>query len=152
MAVAMMIFTVKMRNDYLTGGLGNDRLYGRYRDIIYGNEGIDRLYGDVGMDKLYGGDGNDYLFGQDGDDILHGDGADRIVGDSGNDTIYGGDDKTKFTLAQAMTPPTVKAMIGLLDAGNDFWRCQDYSYGNDDTDTLHGGIGNDFTVGSAMTA
>jgi Ca2+-binding RTX toxin-like protein len=49
----------------LSGGAGNDKLYG--------NEGDDVLYGDSGNDSLFGGSGNDRLYGGTGQDVLWGD-------------------------------------------------------------------------------
>ncbi len=69
--------------DTLSGGAGNDHLYG------YG--GNDILNGGIGNDFLIGHTGNDTLNGDDGSDQLYGgDGVDTINGGEGNDTIFGG--------------------------------------------------------------
>ena len=68
-------------DDTLSGGRGNDRLMGGYEDdILRGEAGNDKLYGEFGDDKLYGGTGNDLIDG--------GQGADYMSGGAGNDTYY----------------------------------------------------------------
>ena len=68
-------------DDTLSGGRGNDRLMGGYEDdILRGEDGNDKLYGEFGDDKLYGGAGNDLIDG--------GQGADYMSGGVGNDTYY----------------------------------------------------------------
>ena len=87
--------------DYLRGGNGADRLYGRGNmDDLRGGRGDDRLYGDEDDDVLYGEDGNDWLYGGVDDDQLSGgngndelygnDGVDQLEGGAGNDTLDGG--------------------------------------------------------------
>lgn len=82
---------------YLTGGAGNDRLYGLngYQNVIQGLGGNDFIDGGNLADFIYGGAGNDILFGNGGDDTLYG-GADQdnFGADEGNDKQYGeaGDD------------------------------------------------------------
>ncbi len=64
---------------YMTGGAGNDTIYGI---------GID-AYRDVGV-AVNGGRGNDTIHGGDGDDHISGGlGNDTIYGGNGNDTVYG---------------------------------------------------------------
>ncbi|HEN8802199.1 TPA: type I secretion C-terminal target domain-containing protein [Pseudomonas putida] len=69
--------------DFLSGGNGND--------ILFGQGGDDTLDGGKGNDILLGGSGNDTLIGGQGNDILiGGSGADTFVwkaGDFGNDVI-----------------------------------------------------------------
>lgn len=49
-------------NDYLEGGVGNDRLHGRSgNDKLLGGTGNDVLVGDKGSDQLMGGSGTDYF-------------------------------------------------------------------------------------------
>jgi serralysin len=57
--------------DRITGGVGND--------VLYGQGGGDRLKGNTGNDSLFGGAGRDYLEGGLGRDIL--------TGGSGQDTF-----------------------------------------------------------------
>ncbi|WP_447737624.1 retention module-containing protein [Pseudomonas laurentiana] len=70
-------------SDFLSGGNGND--------ILFGQGGIDTLDGGKGNDILLGGTGNDNLIGGQGNDILiGGSGGDTFVwkaGDTGNDVI-----------------------------------------------------------------
>jgi hypothetical protein len=55
----------------LSGGLGNDVLYGANgRDRLLGGDGDDELYGRNNKDYLDGGDGNDWLYGGNGVDSL----------------------------------------------------------------------------------
>ena len=63
-------------DDIISGGAGNDWLYG------WG--GDDTLNGDADNDMLFGQDGNDTMDGGSGDDIL--------VGAADDDTITGGND------------------------------------------------------------
>ena len=61
----------------ITGGGGNDRLYGQTQDdTINGGTGNDSLYGQQNNDILNAGTGRDFLFGGTGDDTLTGGGAD----------------------------------------------------------------------------
>jgi hypothetical protein len=99
--------------EYLSGGLGNDKIAGRSgRDFIYGNEGEDILEGGASDDYLNGNQGNDFVYGGSkdvlapgnsvisGNDELHGgkdddyldgqDGDDTLWGELGNDLLYGG--------------------------------------------------------------
>lgn len=89
-------------NDYISGGSGNDVMYGDYRpaenlildgaDTMYGGAGNDTMYGGGGGDKIYGGIGNDYLDGGSGNDVLFGDaGNDDLWGGAGADSLSGGD-------------------------------------------------------------
>ncbi len=100
--------------DYLTGGNGDDRLYGGSDiDDLRGGRGGDRLYGENDDDFLYGEDGNDWLYGGYDDDLLYGgNGEDELYGEAGADRLEGG-------------------------AGND------YLDGGTGADTLIGGAGND---------
>ena len=67
-------------NDTLSGGTGNDALYGA--------GGADKLLGDDGNDRLYGGAGNDSLAG--------GKGKDALDGGAGNDKLAGGADTNTY--------------------------------------------------------
>lgn len=119
-------------NDTVTGGKGNDQIFGRDGDdSIRGGGGNDTLFGEKGNDTLKGGDGNDTLYGSEGDDKLDGeDGNDHIFSDAGNDTSSGGDGND-----------TVRGNIGddslLGGAGND------QIFGEDGHDSLEGEAGND---------
>ena len=93
-----------------------------YRDVLVGDDGVNRLDGDMGDDELKGGIGNDQLVGNLGDDWLYGgDGDDELRGSEGNDRLFGevGDDD----------------LYG--DEGDDELQ------GGDDDDQLFGGIGDD---------
>jgi Ca2+-binding RTX toxin-like protein len=71
--------------DSLSGGLGDDTIYGQDDD-----------------DTLAGGAGNDVLDGGNDDDLMTGDaGNDRFIGGQGNDTMTGGADMDNFVGANA---------------------------------------------------
>jgi Ca2+-binding RTX toxin-like protein len=114
-------------NDSLSGGAGNDRLYGR--------EGDDTLSGGVGDDELYGDDGNDSISGGHGADRLEGGfGDDDLVGGTGDDAIVGGDGHDDLE----------------GDAGHDqLWgqNGNDRLEGGTENDLLYGGIGEDALIG-----
>ena len=79
--------------DQITGGLGNDILYGDAGDQDdtsppFGNGILDGAFG--GKDRISGGDGDDSIQG-DGQRMINGavGGADKLFGDAGNDYIFG---------------------------------------------------------------
>ena len=80
-------------NDFITGSIANDLLYGDGgNDTLRGNAGNDTLYGDAGNDTLEGNAGNDLLYGDAGNDTLEGNaGNDTLVGGTGNDRLEGGE-------------------------------------------------------------
>ena len=75
------------RSIRLSGGNGNDRLFGGPGELILsGGRGNDQLFGDEGDDALVGGPGNDRLRGSDGNDVLlGGPGRDVTDGQDGRD-------------------------------------------------------------------
>jgi Ca2+-binding RTX toxin-like protein len=139
-------------SDSLSGGAGNDTLYG------YG--GDDRLDSYEGSDVLDGGTGNDTLNSSGGDDLLDGgDGSDVLDGGSGNDTLDGGvgndmlrgaggndvylfgrgsgQDTILESNATTGNVDTVRFADGVSPANVSYWRDQDHLYfkinGTDDT-------------------
>lgn len=94
--------------DTLTGGDGNDLLFGQTgRDVLRGGAGDDLLFGGPDADVLQGGGGDDQLFGgagreagwltplapydpQQGDALDGGGGNDLLVGAAGSDHLDGG--------------------------------------------------------------
>ena len=69
----------------LNGNDGNDRLFGRTVDSLFGQNGDDRLEGGL---FLRGGAGNDTLLGLDGNDSMFGDeGFDNLDGGAGFDEL-----------------------------------------------------------------
>ncbi|MEM7671605.1 MAG: fasciclin domain-containing protein, partial [Pseudomonadota bacterium] len=70
------------KDDFLQGGGGNDKAFGRSgADILEGGNGNDLLAGGRGEDILDGGAGNDRLRGGTGDDLLKaGAGSDVLTG------------------------------------------------------------------------
>lgn len=88
----MKVFTGTNGNDNVSGGSGEDYLYGYVgNDTLKGGGGIDILRGSVGNDYLDGGAGADMLDGNDDNDRLYGrDGDDMLRGGAGTDTLDGG--------------------------------------------------------------
>jgi Ca2+-binding RTX toxin-like protein len=126
---APLLVDVITNVEYVTGGAGNDFLFGNSLansiaggagiDLIVGGAGNDRLSGDAGDDSLIAGDGNDVCFG--------GVGNDAVNGGTGNDILYG-------------------------DAGNDFMSGgigNDGLYGGAGNDTLYGDLGADILNGGS---
>jgi Ca2+-binding RTX toxin-like protein len=87
----------------LTGGSGNDLLFGQAgNDVLLGKGGDDLLFGGAGDDTLTGGTGNDSVFGQAGNDRMiwnPGEGSDLNEGGTGYDTVEvnGGSASENFT-------------------------------------------------------
>ncbi|HEY9778808.1 MAG TPA: calcium-binding protein [Leptolyngbyaceae cyanobacterium] len=135
-----------MGDDMLTGGAGDDDLYGQNgRDMLDGGDGIDLLQGGNGNDTLNGGKGDDVLYGQNANDspdpnvedndILNGgDGNDYLSGQSGNDTLNGGNGDD-----------TAEGGFGndIINGDNGV----DLLYGDDGADTIDGGSGKDTIFG-----
>ena len=94
-------------DDQLTGGAGNDQLYGDDNSVSFpdlqpspNEDGNDRLSGGRGNDQLSGYGGNDLLAGGAGVDVInalelanqgHPAGRDTVKGGGGNDTIRAND-------------------------------------------------------------
>lgn len=149
-------------NDTISGGGGDDTIYGDKvksndvatgNDILYGNDGNDTIYGHDGTDTLYGGNDNDRLYGGNDADTLHGGaGLDLLYGDAGNDTLngdagddilYGGDGDDVLNGGDG-----VDMLYG--DAGDDTLHGNaenDTLYGDEGTDILYGDAGNDRLYG-----
>ena len=117
--------------DTITGGTGNDHIYGNVAGSQQGDaDGIDNINGGAGSDYINGNAGADIINGGTGSDrILGGNGGDSIVGGDGNDTVNGnlGDDSI---------------------AGN---ANDDYLRGGQGADTIDGGAGNDIIKGDLGT-
>jgi Ca2+-binding RTX toxin-like protein len=90
-------------NDELKGEAGNDRIDGGDgRDELDGGTGDDRLFGGNDRDELDGGRGDDHLFGgNDGDDLDGGRGDDVLVGGLGKDELEGGTGSDWFVFTNA---------------------------------------------------
>jgi Ca2+-binding RTX toxin-like protein len=157
--------------DRLTGGLGDDQLYGDYRTLTSGSVQIDSVY--TGDDKIYGGGGRDTLLGQVGDDTLDGGAGDDIL-NGGTQTAGTGDIAAFNTLNVGVSVDLVTGVAfgqgtdTLLDiesvrgsnsadslAGNNLGNRLEGLDGNDQLfgrggdDTLYGGTGNDKLNGGA---
>ncbi len=159
-------------DDSLAGGLGNDNLYGDTgNDTASGDAGNDTLQGRFGDDLLDGGADADIVLGQQGNDtVLGGTGRDFVIGGQDHDSVNGGDDDDivlggsyKFdldftALASVLTnwtgtaayldrvnslqntayPYFLKSLAQITDNATVY---DDYS-----TDTVNGGIGQDFVL------
>ncbi len=126
----------------LTGGGGNDELYGTEGvDSFDGGTGNDQVFGYGATDRLIGGPGNDELHGGASDDVIYGD---RDKGraynsgengttdpDDGTDTLDGGDGGD--TMVGGGGPDA-------LDGGDG----NDTLWGGAGADTVTGGAGYDF--------
>jgi Ca2+-binding RTX toxin-like protein len=107
-------------------------------DSIYGYAGSDILSGLGGNDYLDGGFNNDVLDGGAGNDTLYGGaGYDYLVGGPGSDRLIGG------TLDDALLGGTGNDFLS-GGRGND--RLTGYGFGQNEFDTLTGGIGKDTFV------
>ena len=137
--------------DVLSGGTGNDALYGNGgNDTLAGGEGRDTLYGQGDNDDLFGGGGDDNLRGGGGDNWYEGgDGNDYIVADGYTDTVQGGTGNDYISVSSSMSA------IILGDAGDDYIVVSDYISastktvlsGGEGDDTIYGGAGNDIIYG-----
>ena len=103
------------RSVTLSGGLGNDSLYGYFNSKVFGYAELPSDITDIGdrvaSDYLVGGDGNDYIDG--------GFGVDSLEGGLGNDTIV------------------VNYTFNAPSAGNDWDKILEFGYEGDPT---NGGI------------
>lgn len=98
---------------FLTGGRGNDIIFGSeftvpgvygYANGLYGREGNDTITGAANRDVISGGTGDDTLFGAGGND--------ELIGDVGRDIIDGGAgvDEVQFQL-----PPGTTGTLRLVE-------------------------------------
>ncbi|MBB1499019.1 Hint domain-containing protein [Paracoccus sp. MC1862] len=130
-------------DDRISGGIGNDTIYGddiAGTDTLGGNDLIDA--GD-GEDSIVAGFGNDTVYAGAGNDtVIGGLGADTLYGNAGNDTIYGDDTAGADSLGGA---DNIFAGDGndsvIAGAGNDTVTGglgADTLYGNAGDDTIYG--------------
>jgi Ca2+-binding RTX toxin-like protein len=139
-------------NDELTGGPGDEELYGEGGgDTLSGGSGNDLLVGGSGADTLSGGNNNDQVIGgelitslNDADSDMS---ADTLSGGSGDDGLIGDDG--------SFLPLIIRTTFGGSDTirggtGNDLvWGGfgNDYLEGQGGNDTIQGGVGNDTILG-----
>ncbi len=83
---------------FLTGGNGNDNLFGSQADeTLTGGNGDDIARAGSGTDSVDGGNGDDWLDGGAGNDSLAGGrGSDTLIGGTGDDTLSGGQGGDRF--------------------------------------------------------
>jgi Ca2+-binding RTX toxin-like protein len=83
--------TISLRSYFLLFGASHLTTINVEEWWITGGSGNDTLYGNSGADVLSGGAGADEIFGYGGDDVLNGgDGADSISGGEGVNQAFGG--------------------------------------------------------------
>ena len=160
-------------NDTISGGAGDDFIFGdslkteaelHGRDVIDGGEGDDRIVGGGGSDVLYGGEGNDVLVGDSGfvpgfdeeallpavyhgsDEIYGGVGNDIVVGGGGGDFLYGGEgnDQIFGDAEDGKLHPALNGWDYIEGGAGD-----DVVSGGYGWDEIHGGTGNDYMFGDA---
>ncbi len=102
----------KGSDNRLYGGDGNDELYAKLRDRLFGEAGDDILDASQGKgsNRLYGGAGSDKLFAGTNDLLDGGDGTDTIFAGKGGNTLYGGGGADKFYLAAGSLPTSVNTI------------------------------------------
>jgi hypothetical protein len=90
----------------LRGGAGDDTLYGKIRDRLFGEADNDVLNAKVGQgnNQLFGGEGDDTLYAGSNDELNGGAGNDRLFAGKGNNTLTGGSAADLFWLALASLP------------------------------------------------
>jgi 3-phytase len=101
-------------NNILRGGDGNDKLYAKTNDQLFGDAGDDELNSDIGgsgiNNTLSGGDGNDKLYAN-RNDILSGDaGDDELFAGLGGNTLTGGKGRDVFRIAITSVPDTANTI------------------------------------------
>jgi Ca2+-binding RTX toxin-like protein len=125
------------RDDSLLGGAGNDTLSGYGgNDMLDGGEGNDILYGSTGNDVLVGGAGNDTLDGYDGNDTLDGGaGSDSLLGGAGDDVFLfgkgsGNDTLNNYYNTNGHGTDTIQFGDGITADSLDYLGDSNYSRGN----------------------
>ena len=144
--------------DTISGGAGNDTIYGRDDDdVIDAGTGNDLVYGGIDEDTVIGGDGDDVIYGDQGDDSLSGQaGSDTVYGGDGNDIVGGGISDGDDVVHGDAGDDTVLGGHGsdLLygGTGNDTMaagRGDDSVFGGDGNDSIQAGSGDDTVFGGA---
>jgi Ca2+-binding RTX toxin-like protein len=124
----------------LFGHGGDDVLIGgNARDTLVGADGNDLMRGGAGNDLLRGGEGDDVEEGDDGNDSFDqgatNDGADVLSGGEGTDTVR-------------YTGRSLALEVYLDDIANDGELWGEYDDVGSDIESVIGGFGDDFLVGS----
>ena len=140
-------------NDTLSGGDGNDYLYGYGgNDYISGGANNDVLVGDIGNDTLDGGTGYDAMYGGTGNDIYAVDSVyDAIIEElnQGIDTVYASESYTLGNNLEylVLTNSAYYGYGNSLDNAIYGNNISNYLYGDAGNDLLVAGDGNDTIVG-----
>ncbi len=131
--------------DSLSGGIGNDTLYGQDDDdTLSGGSGNDLIFGGIDEDSIIGGSGDD--------DLRGGEGADTINGGDGSDTVFGQQDNDVIDTSGGDNPLPDVDYPGIYGADTDPENDRDSVSGGlgddtittgDDADTITGDDGND---------
>lgn len=125
----------------LTGGSGDDRLYGdNDPNVIVGGGGNDQVWGNGGNDTISLGDGSVQGWGGDGNDtITSGDGTGTLDGGSGDDTLTAGNGGDRLTGDDGNDTLSSGAGSDSADGGNG----NDHVATGDGNDKITGGSGDD---------
>ncbi|HYD23824.1 MAG TPA: Ig-like domain-containing protein [Croceibacterium sp.] len=125
-------------DDTIDGLAGEDTIFGLAgADIINGGDGFDYLSGDADDDVIDGGNDDDFLLGGEGNDQTLGQaGSDSLLGEAGNDQLTGGAGNDSLDGGDG---------DDALDAGEG----DDFLSDVGGTNSLVGGLGNDFIVAAS---
>lgn len=125
-------------DDYITGGAGNDSIFGRY--------GSDTIHGGTGGDYINSGNASDTVYGETGDDTIH--------GGAGGDYLDGGDglDYVDYTASNAGVNLDLDAntVTGGHATGDTLWGMDGF-YGSAYDDTVVGYDTHSTTPGDSWT-
>jgi Ca2+-binding RTX toxin-like protein len=143
-------------NDTITGGAGGETIYGGGGiDTLSGGGATDYIYGEAGNDILNGGSGSDLLEGGEGDDYMDGGAdADTLYDGAGNDifvitegdtiafqAVNDGTDEVRADMAAYTLGFNLENLTGISSLGQALT-------GNELTNIIRGGIGNDILDGA----
>jgi trimeric autotransporter adhesin len=145
--IAILVGVVTAGGDMITGGAGNDEIYGDSRIALSLaiQQGETATATHMIGDFLSGGAGNDWVVGAAGNDLLAGgDGDDILVGGAGDDNLLGDDNRTApdagWQVVRQVSGNVVTGYIYRLI----FSGTAEVSGSVEGRDVIHGGAGNDW--------